>query len=452
MRLVGGWRLFYSIGMQAQIINIGTELLIGTTLNTHQQYLARELGKLGIDLYTAVTVGDNPQRVASTLTSALFASDLIILTGGLGPTDDDISVAAAARALGLELRCHRPTLESIRKRLESRGREMNAFQARQALVPAGAAVLPNPNGTAPGVLLTVRRRDRVCRVALLPGPPRELHPMFQNHLAPRLKAILGPSRSNLVLRRLFFPGAVESEIAPKVSDWLNSPPPVTVGIYARAGEVELAVMSKHVSASTAQRLAVRAAADIRKRFRGRLIVEFPQSLTGLIADQLKRRRQTVCTAESCTGGLLGARLTDAAGASDYFKGSIIAYHNSIKTRLLGVPEALLTAHGAVSPQTAKAMAEGARSKLDCSYALAVTGVAGPSGGTASKPVGLVYIALAGPGHSYVFRHHFLGNRSDIRSKAAQAALTHMGYVLSGMGFGGSADQPMKTEGKTRTKT
>jgi nicotinamide-nucleotide amidase len=438
--------------MRAQIINIGTELLIGTTLNTHQQYLARELGKLGIDLYTAVTVGDNPQRVASALTSALFSAELIILTGGLGPTDDDISVASAAKALGLELRCHRPTLESIRKRLESRGREMNSFQARQALVPAGAVVFPNPNGTAPGLLLTVRRKDRVCRVALLPGPPRELHPMFQNHLAPRLKAILGPSRQTLVLKRLFFPGAVESEIAPKVNDWLSSAPPVTVGIYARAGEVELAVMSKHVNASTAQRLAVRAAGIIRKRFRGRLIIEFPQSLSSLIADQLTKRRQTVCSAESCTGGLLGARLTDAAGASDYFRGSITAYHNSIKTCLLGVSEELLRNHGAVSPQAAKAMAEGVKTKLACTYALATTGIAGPSGGTASKPVGLVYIALAGPERTYVFRHHFLGNRSDIRNKAVQAALTHLGYVLSGMGFGGSADQPIKTDGKNRTRT
>ena len=437
--------------MRAEIINVGTELLIGSTLNTHQQFLARELGALGIDLYTAITLGDNPQRLAAMLTTALFRSDLIIVTGGLGPTDDDITVAATARALGLELRKNRSVHEAIRKRLEARGRTMNAFQARQALIPEGAAVFPNPNGTAAGVFVTARRRGRVCHVALLPGPPRELYPMFRDHLAPRLKKILGPGRETLVVERLYFPGAVESEIAPKVNDWLNAAPPVTTGIYARAGEVELAVMSKHVRQAEASRAASRAVRSIAKRFPGRLVLRHPETLTSLIARKLTRRRRTLCAAESCTGGLLGARLTDAAGASDFFKGAVIAYDNAVKVKLLGVAPALLAEHGAVSAWTAERMAQGVRALLGCDYALSITGIAGPSGGNAAKPVGLVYIGLAAPEGSWVFKHHFLGKRPDIRAKAAQAALTHLGYVLSGLGFGGSPDQPMKMEGKNRTK-
>jgi nicotinamide-nucleotide amidase len=437
--------------MRAEIINVGTELLIGSTLNTHQQYLARELGALGIDLYTAVTLGDNPQRLAAALTAALFRSDLIIVTGGLGPTDDDITVAAAAKALGLELRENRSVREAIRKRLKSRSRTMDAFQARQALVPEGAAVLPNPNGTAAGVFVTARRRERTCHVALLPGPPRELYPMFRDHLAPRLKKILGPARETLVVERLFFPGAVESEIAPKVNDWLNAPPPVTAGIYARAGEVELAVMSKHIKGPEAARAAARAVRAIHTRFKGRLVLRFPETLPSLIAKELVRRRRTLCVAESCTGGLLAGRLTDAAGASDFFKGGVVAYDNAVKVNLLGVPDALLEEHGAVSARTAKRMAQGARERLGTDYALSVTGIAGPGGGTAAKPVGRVYIGLAAPEGGWVFEHHFLGKRPDIRAKAVQAALTHLGYVLSGLGFAGSPDQPMKTEGKDRTR-
>lgn len=438
--------------MRAEIINVGTELLIGSTLNTHQQYLARELGALGIDLYTAVTLGDNPQRLASALSTALFRSDLVVVTGGLGPTDDDITVAAAARALGLELVCHTPTLNAIRKRLEARGKEMNAFQARQAMLPKGAAAFPNPNGTAAGVFMTIRRRDRVNHVALLPGPPRELYPMFRDHLAPRLRKILGPARETLAVERLLFPGAVESEIAPRVNDWLNAPPPVTTGIYARAGEVELAVMSKHVNSAKARSQAAGAVRDILRRFKGRLVLQSPQTLNSLIAGELTRRKQTLGTAESCTGGSLGGRLTDGAGASDFFKGSVVAYANAVKTRLLGVDADLLAKYGAVSPETARAMAAGARKVLGCDYALSVTGIAGPSGGSPRKPVGLVFIGLAGPGADHVFRHQFLGKRADIRTKAVQAAMTHLGYLLSGLGFSGSADQPIKKDGKARTRT
>lgn len=443
--------------MRAEIINVGTELLIGSTLNTHQQYLAQELGKLGVDLYTAVTLGDNPQRLGSALTTALLRSELVLVTGGLGPTDDDITVKATARALGLDLVLDPAVRDAIGARLKPFGRKMDAFQLRQAYVPRGASIFSNPNGTAPGIFLTQKRFDKTCHVALLPGPPRELCPMVQNHLIPRIKKILGPRRSALVVKRLFFPGAVESQIAPAVNDWLNAPPPVTVGIYARAGEVELAVMAKDPDAKKAERLARDAERRIAGRFPGRLILRHPETLLSRIVHQLSRNGLTLAVAESCTGGLLAGRLTEMAGASDFFSGGVTAYDNRIKTAILGVEETLLKAHGAVSPEVAAAMAERAAKLFDSDFALSVTGIAGPSGGSRTKPVGLVYIGLTGPDHSsmghsrsdrssgrssdrpsarsagrpqapvrtQVFRHVFLGNRSDVRAKSVQAALIHL---------------------------
>lgn len=414
--------MVYSSPMRAEIINVGTELLIGSTLNTHQQFLARELGHLGIDLYMAVTLGDNPQRLASALTAALFRSDLVILTGGLGPTDDDITARTAAGALGLEMVPNRSVHAAIRRRLEARGRSMDAFQARQALLPRGATAFPNPNGTAPGIFVTVRRREKVCHVALLPGPPRELHPMVWNHLVPRLRKILGPGRETLVVKRLAFPGAVESEIAPKVNDWLNAAPPVTTGIYAKVGEVELAVMCKHRDGRTAVRLADAAARKICARFRGRLILQGPQTLLSHVAERLVCSGRTLACAESCTGGLLAGRATELPGSSAFFLGGVTAYANAVKTGLLGVDAEVLKRNGAVSEAVARQMALRTKKLFGSDYALATTGVAGPSGGTAAKPVGLVFIALAGPDGVVVQRHHLFGGRSDVRTKTVQLAL------------------------------
>ncbi len=414
--------MVYSKPMRAEIINVGTELLIGSTLNTHQQFLARELGALGIDLYTAVTLGDNPHRLGSALTAALFRSDLVILTGGLGPTDDDITARTAARALGLDLIPNPAVYEAIRRRLESRGRTMNAFQARQALVPRGGIAFPNPNGTAPGIFVTVRRRDKTCHVALLPGPPRELHPMVRDHLVPKLKKILGPDRETLVVKRLSFPGAVESEIAPKVNDWLNAPPPVTTGIYAKAGEVELVVMCKRRDGREAERLAEAAARKIAARFPGHLILRSPETLLSRVASRLTRAGHTLATAESCTGGLLSGRATELPGSSDFFLGGVTAYDNAVKTGLLGVDEKILKREGAVSEAVARQMAVRTRKLFGSTYALATTGIAGPAGGTAAKPVGLVWIALAGPNGVTVQRHHLFGGRADVRTKTVQLAL------------------------------
>lgn len=419
--------------MRAEIINVGTELLIGSTLNTHQQYLAREMGGLGIDLYTAVTLGDNPQRLAAALTTALLRSDLVLVTGGLGPTDDDITVETVARALGLPLVPDRAVHAAIRRRLEARGRTMNAFQARQALLPRGARAFPNPNGTAPGIFVTVRRRGRTGHVALLPGPPRELQPMVRDHLLPRLRSILGPARETLVVKRLLFPGAVESEIAPKVNDLLNAPPPVTTGIYAKVGEVALVVMSKHRRAADAERMARAAAGRIRNRFKDHFILEGEQTPASYVADRLLRSRSTLACAESCTGGLISARITDLAGSSAYFKGGIVAYSNAVKSEVLGLDPEKIRKEGAVSEATAAGMAEAVRRRMKTDYGLATTGIAGPSGGSASKPVGTVFIAIAGPGGTRVHRHLLLGNRSDVRQKTVQTALTHLAVTLRSAG-------------------
>jgi len=420
--------------MRAEVVCIGTELLIGSIVNTNEQYLACELAGLGLDLYRMTTVGDNPSRIASAVWEALSSSDLVIITGGLGPTVDDVTLKTVSGLFQIPLKEHRPTYQRISKRLKERRLSMTRDIARQALAPEGSVVLPNLVGTAPGIWLPVSLPQGPRHLLLLPGPPAELQAVF--HHARRLIAkrlVKGPS--DFLIERILFPNCIESEIAEKIKDLLNLRPPVTVGIYARAGEVEITLMAKGGMAGHNTRRVLKTRQLQRKmksiiqvierRFPKKLLLKGVASIEEAVHRELLRGRRNLAVAESCTGGLLAEALTRYPGSSKYFIGAEVVYHNRTKIQRLGIPKAILQRYGAVSRRVARAMAEGVRRLLSTTVGIAITGIAGPSGSSVKKPVGLVYIAVAGPDSSQVFRYHFLGNRERIRLKATKAALFHL---------------------------
>ncbi len=412
--------------MNAEVIAIGTELLLGFVVNTDTAFLGRVLAGLGIDCYHQVTVGDNPKRLSEAIRTALRRADLVITCGGLGPTVDDITLETLSQATGRPLRLDRALLREIESRFAVRNIEMPPSNRRQALVPRGAVPLPNPFGTAPGFMLSLKTRVPGTKVpgtkilVALPGPPSELMPMVENHLAPKLKRLAGGSV--LLSRTLKLTGAGESEVDAKVRDILAMKGALTVGIYAHPGQVDLRITSRGKNRREAARRIAAVERKIRSRVGALVFGTDEESLESEIGRLLKKRRKTLAVAESCTGGGLAQRITQVAGASDYFLGGVVSYANSLKESALGVPAGTLQRHGAVSAQTAEAMARGARRLAGADYALSVTGIAGPSGGSKEKPVGLVYVGLSGPRGGRSFRNFFSGNRAAIQSKAVQAAL------------------------------
>jgi len=406
--------------MRAEIINVGTELLLGAILNTNQQFLLKKCAELGIDVHRTTVIGDNASRISEAASEALLRADLVILTGGLGPTADDVTLSAAARAFGWKLVRHQPTHRSILGFVRIKNRAMTPQISAQALVPAGARVFANIFGTSPGILAVASPGKYVL---LLPGPPREMNPMVERLVAPALAALYGKSVKSLFLTRaLKFSGIPEADIAACVDDLLRMSPPVTLGIYARAAEVELRIMSKAARRTAAAAGIARVEKDIRRRFSGETILVDDETLEGRLGEILRASGKTVACAESCTGGLVGSLLTNVPGSSDYFLGSAVCYANRIKESVLGVLPATLARSGAVSVQTAREMALGAQKLFGSDWAVSITGIAGPTALKTKKPVGLVYIAVAGPGRCVAYRHHFLGGREDVKIKAAKAAL------------------------------
>ncbi len=423
--------------MNAEVIAVGTELLLGFVVNTDTVFLGRALAGLGIGCYHQVTVGDNPDRLEEAIRTALARADLVITCGGLGPTVDDITLETISRATGRPLVLNQAILRRIRGRFARLGIRMPKANARQAFLPRGAAVFPNTSGTAPGFLLGVhsaryRRRGRSSSqiglgplprtryLAALPGPPKELIPMAQKHLLPRLKRMAGGAV--ILSRTLHLTGLTESEADAKVRDLLALEGAATVGIYAHPGQVDLRITARAAARAGAQRLIAGVERRIRSRLGPFIYGADEETLEGAVGALLRRRRQTLAVAESCTGGLLGHRVTDAPGSSDYFRGGVIAYANLLKEGVLSVPAGLLKKHGAVSSPAAAAMAEGARRLARATYGIGVTGIAGPSGGSRRKPVGLVYIALSAPERTPVRRHQFSGDRQTVKLRATQAAL------------------------------
>ncbi len=377
--------------LTAELLCIGSELLLGNITNGNARWIAEQLAALGVPHQRQMVVGDNRERLMAEVRQAAGRCRVLITTGGLGPTPDDLTTEAIAAAFGTPLVEHPEIWAEIQARLSARGRICSPSNRRQAFLPKGAAVLPNPTGTAPGMIWSPVPGFTVLT---FPGVPSEMKAMWQQTAAPWLRQS-GLAAGVFASRMLRFWGVSESALAEEMADLLEQANP-TVAPYAGAGEVKLRITARAEHQADAEALLLPVEREIRRRTGQSCFGVDEQSLAEVVLQQLRLRGQTVAVAESCTGGGLGAALAAVSGASDVFLGGVIAYANGVKQGLLGVPAELLQAHGAVSDPVAQAMAEGARRATGADWGLAITGVAGPGGGSDEKPVGLVHLAIAGP--------------------------------------------------------
>src|ERR671912_443586 len=402
--------------LTAEIIAVGSELLTPHRTDSNSRWLTERLNSVGIEVKLKTVVGDDDARLEETIRDALKRSGVVITTGGLGPTEDDITRKIAARALSRRLALDERVLEDIRAKFLHWGRKMPEINARQAMVLEGATVLDNPNGTAPGLYV----EHEGCVVALLPGPPRELKPMFDGAVLPRLAARAGDVR--VVRRVLRVTGmgesAVDERIAPVYTQYKN---PQTTILFNKS-EIEIHLTAQGKTEQEAELLIDGLSGQIEERLGHAIFAFRGERIEEVVGLRLAVSGFTLALAESCTGGLVAERLTEVPGSSVYFKEAVVAYSNEAKVRLLGVPSDLIAEYGAVSAPVAEAMAEGVRERADTDFGVAVTGIAGPGGGTEEKPVGLVYIALSDDAHTEHRRLMLPGDRQLIRWRAAQAAL------------------------------
>ncbi len=411
------------MSLSAEVICVGTELLLGDILNSNAQYLAQQLARLGIPHYYQTVVGDNPLRLKKVLAIACERSRLIILTGGLGPTPDDLTIATLADFFDVPLVEHPEILEDIAQKYARRGREMSPSNRKQALLPEGAEVLPNASGSAPGVIWQPRTG---LTILTFPGVPSEMQLMWQETAVPYLRQ-QGWGQEVIHSRMLKFWGTSESVLAEKVAPFLDLVNP-TVAPYANHGEVKLRIAARAESEATALQLIEPVEHQLRQIGGLDYYGADDESLASVVGGQLQAVRETVSTAESCTGGGLGQMLTSIPGSSSYFMGGVISYDNQAKISLLGVNAEDLAQQGAVSHIVAKQMAGGVRSRLGTTWGLSITGIAGPGGGSASKPVGLVYIGLAGPQEeieSYEYQFGSFRGRTWIQQISACTALDQL---------------------------
>lgn len=412
--------------MIAELIFVGTELLLGETLNTNAQYLSQRLSELGIDCYHQVTVGDNRDRLAAAVRQALSRADIVITTGGLGPTQDDLTKETVAEVLGLPLELHQPSLDHIVEFFRQRDLVMSENTRKQALLPAGSRVIPNAYGTAPGMIAERGRRA----VAVLPGPPLEMRPMFESTVVPYLEQRLGAGAPRLVIRTLKFCQIGESDLEQQLDDLIRAQTDPNIAPYAKLGEVHLRLSTKAASREAGLARIAPVEQAIRQRVGKFLFGADDETLEEVVGARLRQRGWTLALAESCTGGLLAGRITSVPGSSAYFGWGAVTYANEAKVAQLGVRPETLAAHGAVSAETALEMAAGARRRGQADLAAAVTGIAGPGGGTETKPVGTVYIGLDGPFGPLVRRFSGSGTRADIRQRSVQEALVSLWRYLT----------------------
>jgi len=402
--------------LSAEIIAIGSELLAPDRSDTNSLWLTEKLNSIGIEVKLKTIVGDDDERLEEAIKDATRRSKVVITTGGLGPTEDDVTRKVAARALGRRLLLDETILAELRQRFLSYGHVMPERNSRQAMVIEGAEVLPNPNGSAPGIFI----EHEGVAIILLPGPPREMRPMFEDHVLPRLTMRAGAVK--VVRRMLRVAGlgesALDEKIAPIYTQYEN---PQTTILFNRT-EVEIHLTARGRSAEEAEALLDRLSMQLEERLGDAVFSFAGETMEQVVGLKLAVGRYTLAVAESCTGGLISERLTDVAGSSKYFVEGIVAYSNETKTRAVGVKAALLREHGAVSKEVAEAMAEGVRKRAGTDFGLSVTGIAGPDGGSEEKPVGLVYIALADDAHTKSRKLMIPGDRQLIRWRASQAAL------------------------------
>ncbi len=406
--------------MNAEIIAVGSELLTPFRMDTNSLYLTEQINQLGVEVVFKCVVGDDLRGLVAAAQHALFRSEIVIFSGGLGPTEDDLTREAVAEALGVSLHRDEEVLAGIEQRFALRGWKMSPNNTKQADVLEGAIVLPNANGTAPGQWLSGKFDGRERIVILLPGPPHEIKALFEAECRERLRAKL--PRASLATRVLKVAMLGESAVDARVAPIYKRFGHVQTTILAGAGEIQLHFKSRAETIEAAQARVDEAADAVEEELDDAVYSRNGESLEQIVGYWLQMRNATLAVAESCTGGLLGERITSVAGSSRYFAGGAIVYSNAVKTELAGVPADMIERHGAVSREVAAALAEGIRYRCDATLGIGITGVAGPSGGTPEKPVGLVFHALASDGGTEVIERNFPGDRKRIRWFATTLAL------------------------------
>jgi nicotinamide-nucleotide amidase len=411
--------------MSVAILSIGTELTRGEIVDTNAAWLAASLTEAGFDVVSCDTVPDDASRIVATLKRLGDEASEIVVTGGLGPTTDDITADCAARAAAVSLVRDEGALAAIRRRVESRGRVVTPQHEKQADVPEGGELLANSDGTAPGFAVKIGR----ATAFFMPGVPREMKRMFTEQVLPRIRPS-APDNSWVVRLRTF--GLAESSATQLLDGIEAQNEGITLGYRIHFPEVDVKVLARAANQAAARELATRVAADVKDRLGDVVYGEGDDTLAHITGRALRAKNYRLAVAESCTGGLISHLLTSFPGASDFLIGSAVVYANSAKTRLLGVSEDTLRGHGAVSSEVAAEMAEGSRRLCETDVGLAVTGIAGPGGGTADKPVGLVYWAAAHPGGTIVKERVFTGSRNEIQSHAAHAALDLVRRLATGL--------------------
>lgn len=413
--------------MKSEIISVGTELLLGEIVDTNASYLSQKLAELGIDVHYRHTVGDNLARLSDVISTALSRSDIVLLTGGLGPTDDDLTREAISEATGRPLRRVAASETWLREFFAARNRPLADSNLKQADAPEGAEHMPNSCGTAPGIYL--QWQGKLLFAA--PGPPTELHAMTERTILPLLRKALGET-NQLFTRSLLMADIGESNVATALKDLIDAQADPTIAMYASPALVRVRLATKAPDEASAQARFAPVEAQIREILGNHVFGVDDDTMGTVLGRLLTERRQTLAVAESCTGGLVASKITDAPGASAYFLTGVVAYANETKMRLLHVPAEIIEQHGAVSEECARAMAEGVRTDSGADYGIATTGIAGPGGGTDEKPVGLVYIAVADANGTFVLRQYWPGNRDQFKQRVSQMALGLLRKRLLGM--------------------
>lgn len=403
--------------MTVELICVGTELLLGNIVNTNAAYLAEKCAGLGLSCYFQTVVGDNAERLALVLRTAMERSDIVILSGGLGPTEDDLTKEVAAQVCGRELIMDEASRQAIAEFFEKRGAVPTENNWKQAMMPAEAIILENPNGTAPGAIIETEE----AKVVLLPGPPNELYPLFEEKVEPYLRKLTNQAICSQTVKVC---GLGESKVETMVKDLIDGQTNPTIATYAKTGEVHIRVTAAAEDQKAANKLIKPMVKELKARFGNSIYTtEDDTTLEKAVADLLIANELSLTCAESCTGGLLSGRIINVPGVSEAYKAGYITYSNKAKRKLLGVKKTTLQKHGAVSEQVAEEMAKGAALFAKADVSVAVTGIAGPDGGTEEKPVGLVYIACCVKGKVTVKRYQFSGNRGKVRESAVSAALS-----------------------------
>jgi len=409
----------------AEILCVGTEILIGDIVNTNAAYISSRLAALGINQYYQAVVGDNPERLERKIREALTRCDLLIMTGGLGPTYDDLTKETAAKCMGRTMYLHERSLERMSAYFASRKIVMSETNKKQAYMPEGAVVFDNDHGTAPGLAMEDEEGGKI--IVMMPGPPREMKPMWDDRIEPYLMQF---SDAIFYSRNINIVGMGESTVESVLRDYMQTAVNPTVAPYCKEGEVRLRVTAKVKTPEEGEALCQKAIAEIRRTEVGPHIYGLDTTLEEAAVTLLKAKGKKAATAESCTGGLVAHRITAVPGSSEVFDGGVVSYANEIKARLLGVSEDTLAKYGAVSEETAREMAVGVMKLMGADYGISVTGIAGPGGGTPEKPVGVVYVALATSDGCEVKQLNLRGNREHIRYLSSNNALAMLVHELN----------------------